>query len=84
MTKIQIDQSRVVVKTSVVKAPIVSDNLIPDNAKFTPLYALVRDSTGRPKIDDGNLMPDWAKKELLTEKERQHLAVDRYTFNPFF
>ena len=50
--------------------------------KFSPLYALVRDKSGKPKIEDGELMPEWAQKDLLTLTEIEVLKNDRYAFRP--
>lgn len=49
---------------------------------IAPLYALVRDKSGKPKIDDGLTMPEWAQKDLLTEGERQILARNPFAFKP--
>ena len=49
---------------------------------INPLYALVRDKNGRPKIEDGLTMPEWAQKDLLTEGERQTLARNPFAFKP--
>jgi len=43
-------------------------------------FQLIRDYRGHPVIDDGNLMPEKAKQELLTQSEREALANDRFAW----
>ncbi|TDI73861.1 MAG: hypothetical protein E2O82_05100 [Betaproteobacteria bacterium] len=50
--------------------------------KIAPIYGLVRDRYGRPKIDDGEDMPMEAQLKMLTEQEIEDLKNDRYAFRP--